>query len=113
MKKLITLAAGIMLTSSAFANTVTLNKNTSFSTETYATKAEAVNAGFDIVDNLTTLSSNELRKELNVYSNGTARHVTLGNTKVKTQEFALNRDETQYRAIVKVNYSFDTQRDDN
>ena len=112
MKKLITIAAGILLTGSAFASTVTMHRDAQIETADYATKAEAINAGFDIVDNLSTLTKNELRKELPAFTTGQTRNLTVKNTEVQTKEFALDRDNTQYRAIVKVNYSFDTQDND-
>ena len=109
MKKLITIAAGLLLTSSAFANTITLYKNTNLSTADYATKSEALNAGYDIADDLTTINQSELRHELNIYSNSPARNITVDQTEIQTEEFARARDDIQYRAIVKVTYHFETQ----
>ena len=112
MKKLISIAAGLLLTSSAFANTVTLYKSANLSTADYATKSEALNAGFDIIDNLSTLTKSELRKELPAITTNGVHNLAVKNTEVQTTEFSLDRNNTQYRAIVKVNYSFDTQDND-
>jgi len=113
MKKLITITAGLLLTGSTFANTITLHKNANLSTASYATKAEAINAGFDIVDNLSTLTKNELRKELPAFTTGFTRNLAVKNTEVQTKEFSVDRGNTQYRAIVKVNYSFETKDKNN
>ncbi|WP_435236985.1 DUF3316 domain-containing protein [Psychromonas sp. PT13] len=112
MKKLIAITAGILLSSSVLASTTTLHRNANIESANFATKAEAINAGFDIVDDLSALNKNELRKELPVFTTGFARNLSVNDTEVKTQEFALDRGEIQYRAIVKVNYSFDTQDND-
>ena len=112
MKKLMTIAAGLLLTSSAFANTVTLHKSTNLSTADYATKSEALNAGYDIADGLTNISQNELRHEFTLFSNTPVRNITIDQTEIQTEEFALARDDIQYRAIVKVTYHFDAQDND-
>ena len=109
MKKIIAITAGILLSSSVLASTTTLHRNANIESANFATKAEAIDAGFDIVDDLTTLSKNELRKELPVFTTGLTRNLSVNDTEVKTQEFAVDRGQIQYRAIVKVNYSFDTQ----
>jgi len=112
MKKLITIAAGLLITGSAFANTITLQRDTNIETAGYATKTEALNAGFNIADNLSALNKNQLRKALPVFSTNLTRNLEINNTEVQTQEVALNRNETQYFATVKVNYSFDAQDND-
>jgi hypothetical protein len=109
MKKLITIATGLLLTGSVFAHTVTLHKNDQLVTTEYASKSEAVNAGFDLVENLKSNSNSELRKELNLVGHNFVRNITVDNTEVSTEEFADSRDEAKYRAIVKVSYYFDAE----
>jgi len=108
MKKLITIAATLLFTGAAFANTVTIHKDAKFSTDNYATKAEALNAGFDIAESLNTIKQNELHKEFNIFAENPVRNVTIANTEIKTEEFARTRNNIQYRAIVNVDYHFDT-----
>ena len=113
MKKLIAITAGLLLTGSAFANTITLHKNANLSTASYATKAEAINAGYDITDQLANKDQNELRQEFRIVAQNHVRNITVTNTEIKTQEFAVARDDIQYRAIVKVNYNFETKDKNN
>tara|TARA_R110001583_G_scaffold112917_1_gene263044 strand:+ start:128 stop:466 length:339 start_codon:yes stop_codon:yes gene_type:complete len=112
MKKLITIAAGLLLTGSVFASTVTLHKNTQLVTADYASKSEAIDAAFDISEALKADTRNELRKELNISSHAFARDITVDQTEITAEEFAASRDEIQYRAIVKVSYHFETEEQD-
>ena len=112
MKKLITIAAGLLLTGSVFASTVTLQKNTQLVTADYASKSEAINAAFDIAETLKTNTNNELRKEFKISSHSFARDITVEQTEITAEEFVSSRDDVQYRAIVKVTYHFDTQDND-
>ena len=109
MKKLMTIATGLLLTGSVFAHTVTLHKNEQLVTTEYASKSEAVNAGFDLAEDLKSNSNSELRKEFNLVGHTFVRNITVDNTEVSTEEFADSRDETKYRAIVKVSYYFDAE----
>ncbi|WP_435236983.1 DUF3316 domain-containing protein [Psychromonas sp. PT13] len=112
MKKLITLAAGVLLTSTAFANTVTINKTTNLSTAEYTTKAAAIDAAFDITEQLSGNSQSELRNEFRIVTENSVRNIAILDTEVKTEEFARTRDDVKYRAIVNVNYQFDTRDND-
>ena len=109
MKKLITIAAALFFTSAAFANTVTIHDDATLSTADYATKAEALNAGYDIAENLSMIKQGELRKELNIFAENAVRNVTIAKTEIQTEEFARSRNNIQYRAIVNVDYHFDTR----
>ena len=112
MNKLIAITTGLLITSSAFANTITLSKNANLSTASYTTKAEAINAGFDLTDQLANNNQNELRQEFRIVEQNQVRNITVTNTEIKTEEFAVARDAIQYRAIVKVNYQFETKDSD-
>ena len=109
MKKLMTIAAGLVFTGAAFANTVTIHKDATFSSADYATKAEALNAGYDIAENLSMIKQGELRKEFNIFAENAVRNVTVEKTEIQTEEFARTRNNVQYRAIVYVDYHFDTR----
>ena len=112
MKKLITVAAALLFTSAAFANNVTVYQDTKLVSPLYDTKAEAFNAGFDIADNLDNFSQKELRNKFFIISQNFATNIKVTDKVVKTQEFAKNRGNVQYRAIVKVNYKFKTIDED-
>jgi len=107
MKKLLTIAAAsILLSSTAFASTVIEESNSHFSTGTYQTKADAYNAGFDIVDNLKTMTNGELRKELSLYDEGFARDITINSSKVTVSEYSNAPGEVNYKALVNVDYNY-------
>jgi hypothetical protein len=112
MKKLITIAAGLLIAGSAFANTVTLHRDTKISSADYATKAEALNAGYDIAENLTSVNQNDLRKEFHLFGDSSVRNITVDQTEIQAEEFSLSRDEIQYRAVVNVNYHFEAKDND-
>ncbi|WP_435236979.1 DUF3316 domain-containing protein [Psychromonas sp. PT13] len=112
MKKLIALTAGLLLTGSALADTITLNKDTNLSTASFSTKAEALDAGYDIAEQLLNEDQKSLRHEFRIVAENPVRNINIQQTEIKTEEFAVARDDIQYRAIVKVNYSFDTQDND-
>ena len=112
MKKLITIAAALLFTSAAFANNVTIHKNTKLVSTLYDTKTEAFNAGFDIADNLENVSQKELRNKFAIISQNRATNINISDKIVKTQELAKNRGDIKYRAIVKVNYNFETRDED-
>ena len=106
------ITAGILLSSSVLASNITEHRNTQIVSADYATKAEAMDAGFDIANELSQLSPYQLRKELIVFSKGFPSNLEIKKTEVKTEEFALVRGQSQYRAIVKVNYQYDTRDQD-
>ena len=52
MNKLVTVAVGLLLSTSAFASNVTLHNDTTVTTSSFATKAEALVAGLSVAQNL-------------------------------------------------------------
>ncbi len=112
MKKLITLAAGLLLTTSAFASTVTLHKDAKVFSADFATKTEAVSAGFDISEDLASMAQNDLRFTLPVSTQHRVDSIAIDQTEITIEEFARVRGEVQYRAIVDVDYHFNTVDND-
>jgi len=109
MNKLMTVAAGLLLSTSAFASNVTLHNDTTVTTSSFATKAEALDAGLSVAQNLSDMSQNELRIQLPVNAYQNVNNISIDNTKVKVEEFAQVRGQVQYRAIVDVDYHFDAK----
>lgn len=112
MKKLIALTAGLLVASSAFASTQTSYSATSVTSPSFETKAAAFEAGYDIADSLYSLSEHELRHELPVASYNDVKNISVDDTKVVVEEFAVNRGEILYRAVVDVDYHFDARESD-
>jgi len=113
MKKLTTLAATLLISSSVFANTQVVHSEKNFNTDSFANKEQAYDAGFDYLDNLKDLSDSELRQKLLLISQTPATNIKIDNSKVFVEEFSPTRGEIAYRAVVDVDYHFTTRRDDN
>jgi len=108
MKKIITLTAGLLVASSAFASVHTTYNETTLFTPSFETKTEAFNAGFDITESLSAMTENQLRSKLPAFTETGIRNLDLDNTEVQVEEFAVTRDEIQYRAAINVSYHFDS-----
>lgn len=106
MKKLTILAASLLISSSVFANTQTIRSDKSFSTEAFADKSAAYEAGFSYLDSLNDLSDSKLKHKLSVTSQSTANNFKIDKSKVSVEEFATNRGEVSYRALINVDYHF-------
>ena len=59
-----TITTGLLPSSSVMANTVTLHRGAQAIYDDDTTKTEALNTGYEIVDNLSTISKSELRKRV-------------------------------------------------
>lgn len=112
MNKLLTVTAGLLISTSVFASNVTLNNDTTVTTAGYATKAEALDAAFNITENLSAMSQNELRFQLPVTSYANVKDITIDQTNVTVEEFAQVRGEIQYRAVVDIDYHFNAKEMD-
>lgn len=107
MKKLIAIAATTLLVSStAIAGTQTVYRDTHIVTDGFATEAEALNAGHDIVEHVNHLSQAELRAELPTFADSMVRGVEVDDAEITIEEFSKSRGEVQYRAVVEVEYHY-------
>jgi hypothetical protein len=107
MKSLLVITATtLLLSSAAFASTVEQESNTNFATATYQTKAEAFDAGFDIVDNLKTMTNSELRNKLSLYGEDFVTDITINGSEVTVTELATSPGNIQYKALVNVDYNY-------
>lgn len=108
MKKIIALTAGLLVASSAFASTHTSYSETTKVSPSFETKSEALQAGFDIADAIQDMSAHELRSELPTFAYTGVNKIAVDETQVAVEEFAVTRGNIQYRAIVDVNYHFNS-----
>ena len=113
MKKLTTLLATLLISSSVFASSEVVHSDKNFSTDAFTDKAQAYEAGFTYLDNLKTLGDAQLRQKLIVISQTPAHDIKIDGSKVSIQEFAQTRGQVAYRAIVDVDYHFTTLRTNN
>lgn len=112
MKKLVTVAAGLLLTTSAFASNVTLHQDAKLFSADFDSKAEALNAGYDLSEDVASLSQSELRRALPLVTANQVSDIVVDQTEVKIEEFARVRGEVKYRAIVDVDYHFNAVEND-
>ncbi|WP_413283637.1 DUF3316 domain-containing protein [Vibrio sp. MA40-2] len=104
MKKIITTAiAALLISSTAFAGAVT--STSTLKTASFDSKAQAYEAAFELADSINDKTDNQLQKDLHVL-NGSG--VSVNNVEVNVEEFATDRNDIGYRAILEVNYSYDS-----
>ncbi len=108
MKKLIITAAGLLLTTSAFASN-TIDSNATFKTDAYQSKAEAYQAGFELADSFKAMNQGELKFQLPVQSYSRVSNIGINDSEVTIQEFANNSGNIEYHAIVDLDYQFDSK----
>jgi len=113
MKKLTTLAATLLISSSVFASSQVIHSDKNFTTEAFTDKSQAYEAGFSYLDNLNKLSDAQLRQKLILISETPAHDIKIDASKVSIQEFAQTRGEIAYRAVLDVDYHFTTLKSDN
>ncbi|MGF1754876.1 DUF3316 domain-containing protein [Vibrio makurazakiensis] len=108
MKKLIAIACGLLVAFSVTAaSRNTIHSNSTMVTESFSSKQDAMDAGFNMYESLETASDSELRWKLNkTNSDVVSGSMTLDNARVKIEENIVSRDNIEYRAIVDVDYHY-------
>lgn len=106
MKKIILLAS-IVMSTSVFAATSTMQSDRTFSTDGYATKQLAYQAGFDLMDEFKQMSQTELKNKL-VSSNDNVINQSLKVTDmtVAIEEFGNSEGNIEYKAVLDVDYQY-------
>ncbi len=114
MKALITIACSMLVAFTATAGPrETIHRDATLYSDTYASKQEAIDAGFNMYEALETASDSDLRWKLN-----TSGDTVIGGTmmvesaQVRVEEFPASRTNMQYRAVVEVDYNYKAIADD-
>ncbi len=105
MNKSILVIAGLLASSSVFANT-DLTKDTTIYAESAATSQAAFDAGNAIANNLNQMSQTELRDTLLTPSDTLVGNVKVDNVKVTVTPFSEAQGNVQYKAAVDVQYNY-------
>ncbi len=113
MKKLTVLATTLLLSATAFAGSQTTYSEKNIKTDGFATKAAAYEAGFDAADALADASKSELRFKLSPSTDKSITDIQIDDTQITIEEFAQAQGEIAYRAIVNVDYHFDSRFNSN
>lgn len=108
MKALITIVCTMLLAFTATAaQRETVHRDTKLYSDSFASKQDALNAGFNMYDALETASDSELRWKLNTTGdNVIGGSMMVESAQVRIEETPISRDKVQYRAIVDVNYNY-------
>ncbi|MGF1750898.1 MULTISPECIES: DUF3316 domain-containing protein [Vibrio] len=107
MNKLALITASLVLSSTAMATTTSLVGDVDLHSEGFSTKQQAYDAGFQMVNDLKAMPSTDLVYKLRVHEGDLLRNsVQVDDAQVTVQEYAENRGEIKYRAIIDVEYSY-------
>ncbi|MFA0088524.1 hypothetical protein BCU70_16920 [Vibrio sp. 10N.286.49.C2] len=107
MKKLTLITASLLLSSAAMATTTSLVGDIDLHSDGFSSKQQAYDAGFQIVEDLKAMPSTDLVYKLRVHEGDLLRNsVKVDDAQITVQEFAENRGEIKYRAVVDVEYSY-------
>ncbi len=104
MKALITVVC-MFFAFTATAGERIVEESTKLYTDTFASKQEAINAGFNMYDALANANDKELRWELNPVGQN-VQSTNLESAQVRIEEIPVSRDTVHYRAIVDVDYNY-------
>ncbi|MGD8115306.1 DUF3316 domain-containing protein [Vibrio sp. TRT 29B02] len=106
MKRMILLAS-IVMSASVFASTNTVTSNTSVTTDAYASKQQAYDAAFNLVDEMKSMNSAELKIALPITeSNVITPSVKLSDMTVSVDEFARSPGNIEYKAVLDIDYQY-------
>lgn len=106
MKKIIVLAS-LLMSASVFASTSTIQADRTFSTDNYATKEQAYQAGFDLVNDFKQMPQNELKYKLITGSRNVIHNsLEVNDANVSVEEVGNANGQIQYHAVVDVDYQY-------
>lgn len=108
MKTLIAIACGLLVAFSvSAAPRNTIHTSSTLMTDAFSSKADAMDAGFNMYESLETASDSELRWKLNKTGGDiVSGSMTIDNARVKIEENVVSRGSIEYRAVVDVDYHY-------
>ncbi|KHT51580.1 DUF3316 domain-containing protein [Vibrio sinaloensis] len=106
MKKIILLAS-LVLSTSVFAATSTVQSERTFTTDSYASKEQAYQAGFGLVEEFKQMSQNELENKLVTGPNDAIyQSIIVNDMNVAVKEFGTIDGKIEYKAVVDIDYQY-------
>ncbi len=113
MKTLITIVCMVF----AFAATAgerMIQHSTKLHTDTFTSKQEAINAGFNMYDSLANATNDQLRWKLNPADQEViSRSMNLESAQVRIEDIPVSRGTMHYRAVVDVDYNYRIKENNN
>ncbi len=106
MKALITILC-MFFAFTATAGERMVENSTKLYTDTFSSKQEAINAGFNMYDALANANDSQLRWKLNpAGQNVIGKSMNVESAQVRVEEVPVSRDTIHYRAIVDVDFNY-------
>ncbi len=113
MKALITIVC-MLFAFAATAGERIVHRDTNLRTDTFASKQEAINAGFNMYEALANASDSQLRWKLNTAGEDViGKSMVLESAQVRVEEIPVSRDTMHYRAVVNVDYNYKIRESNN
>lgn len=113
MKKLILLST-LILSSSVLASTQTTQSHRSLATGEYQSKQMAYEAGFKLMEEVRAMDASELKRTLPIHqSNVLLPSIKVEDMTVTVEEFASERGQVAYKALVNVDYEYQYRESNN
>ncbi|PWI33279.1 acyl-CoA synthetase [Vibrio albus] len=111
MKTFITIAAGLLTTFAVSAAQLeTVHRDTMLTSDSFGTKSEALNAGFNMYESLNTASNRQLRSKLTTFADNVVGGISVESAQVRIEEVPVSRNKIEYRAVVDVDYNYKARR---
>lgn len=105
MKKAMLIAATLLVSSTAFAATV--SSKTEIELDGYQNQTQAYEAGFAEISEYQAMDNNELAHALKVSSKADNGSVVIKDTEVRLEQFSTKVGEIQYRPVVEITFSYE------
>lgn len=105
MKKAILIASALLVSSTAFAATV--SSKTEIELDGYQNQTQAYEAGFAELVEYQAMDNHELAYALKVSSKADSGSVSINDTEIRVEQFATQLGEIQYRPVVEISFSYD------
>ena len=114
MKVLIATAAGLLTAFSVSAASLeTVHRDTMLKSDSFETKSEALDAGFNIYESLNTANNRQLRSKLTTFADNIVGGISIESAQVRIEEVPVSRNKIEYRAVVDVDYNYKARQSDN
>ncbi|MDV6250370.1 DUF3316 domain-containing protein [Vibrio sp. EA2] len=111
MKALITIMCMFFAFTATAGERIMQNNKTLYS-DTFASKQEAIDAGFNMYDSLASANDNQLRWKLNPTGQSIVGHsMNVESAQVRVEEIPVSRGAMQYRAVIDVDFNYKVKED--
>lgn len=112
MKKIALIVSTLIMSSSVFAATQTTTYDKVITSQGHSTEAQALEAGYDIMESINAKSPEELTENLMFSKQDIVKNsARVKSVEVGVEKYSQSRGDIKYRAIVDVDYEYKFIRD--